>query len=277
VGAAAVQVLVLGSIEVLVRGRPVPVSPLERALAALLALAPARTVSTDAIVDGLWGERPPRSARTRVQALVSGLRRKLPDAADALSTRAPGYSLLAETDNVRFDRLLSAGRRWVARNEAERACAAFDQAMTLWRGPALDGVDSPFARTARAALDEAQLLAVEEHTDVRLACGRHRTLLPGLVEFVTTHPFRERARGQLMVALYRAGRQSEAVSVYRAGRDLLARELGLEPCPQLQELYQRILLQDLRAPCQPAPYRPRANALSSSFWTSSVAGSSEFR
>jgi DNA-binding SARP family transcriptional activator len=242
-----IQVLVLGSIEVLVDGRPVPMSPLERALAALLALAPARTVSTAVIVDGLWGDRSPRSARARVQALVCGLRRKLLGAADALSTRAPGYSLLAETDTVRFDRLLSVGRGWAARSEAERACAAFDQAMTLWRGPALDGVDAPFAGAARAALDEAQLLAVEDHTEVRLACGRYRALLPGLVEFVARHPFRERARGQLMVALYRSGRQSEAVTVYRAGRDLLARELGLEPCPQLQELYQRILLQDLHA------------------------------
>jgi DNA-binding SARP family transcriptional activator len=232
-------------------------------------------VSTSAIVDALWGEDPPRSARTRVQALVCGLRRKLRHAADAVVTRAPGYSLLAETDTVRFDRLLSAGRRWAASSETERACAAFDQAMTLCRGPALDGVDAPFAGAARAALDEARLLAAEERTEVRLACGRHRALLPGLVEFVATHPFRERARGQLMVALYRSGRQAEAVTVYRAGRDLLARELGLEPCPQLQELYQRILLQDLRPPAVQS--RPWASAFSSSAWTSGVAGSSEFR
>ncbi|WP_433534470.1 AfsR/SARP family transcriptional regulator [Micromonospora sp. CA-249363] len=243
---ATVQVLLLGPIEVRVGGRQVPVSPLERALVALLALTPARTVSTTAIVDALWGDNPPQSARTRVQALVSGVRRKLAGSANALATRAPGYALAAQIDNVLFGRLLDVGRDCVAKRDAERACAAFDEAMNLWRGPALGGVDAPYAGVARATLSEAQLLAVEEHAEAQLACGRHRALTPSLVEFVATHPFRERSRGQLMVALYRSGQQSEAIAVYRAGRDLLHREMGVEPCPQLQELHQRILRHD---PC----------------------------
>lgn len=249
----AVHILMLGPIEVWVGGQRVAVSPLERDLIALLALAPARILSTAAIMDGLWGERPPRSARTRVQALVSGVRRKLAGSADALSTCAPGYSLAAQTDTVVFNRLLTVGRGWVAENEVERACATFDEALKLWRGPALDGVNAPFAAVARAALSEAHLLAIEEHTQVQLACGRYQTLTPRLVEFVATHPFRERSRGQLMVALYRSGRQCDAVAVYRTGRDLLNRELGLEPCPQLRELYQRILLQDPGAGAEIAP------------------------
>ena len=243
----AVQVLVLGSVEVWVGSRVIEVSPLERALVALLALTPDRIVSTAAIADGLWGDSPPRSARTRVQALVSGVRRKLADSADALSTRGPGYTLAALTDSVVFNRLVTAGRSWVAEREVEQACTAFDLALTLWRGPALDGIDAPFAGMARTTLSEKQLLAVEEHADVQLACGRHRALTPDLVQFVAAHPFRERARAQLMTALYRSGRQCEALAAYREGRDLLDRELGLAPCPQLQQLYQRILLHDLCA------------------------------
>ncbi|WP_164842206.1 AfsR/SARP family transcriptional regulator [Actinoplanes solisilvae] len=238
----AVQVLVLGSIEVFAGDHQIAMSPLERALVALLALAPARVVSTGAIVDGLWGDRPPRCARTRVQALVSGIRRKLAGSAGALRTSAPGYVLTADVDQARFDRLVALGR---SAPDAEQACVAYDRAIRLWRGPALDGVEAPFAGLARAALAEGQLLAVEDHADLKLACGRYRHLTPDLVEFVARHPFRERARGQLMTALYHAGRQREAIEVYRAGRDLLRRELGLDPCPQIQQLYQRVLLQDL--------------------------------
>lgn len=246
----AVQVLVLGPIEVRVGGRRIPVTPLERALIALLALSPARTVSTAAIVDALWGERPPQYARTRVQNIICVIRRKLAGAADALSTRAPGYCLAAQIDHVSFDRLLSAGRGWAAQRRSERACEMFGEAMSLWRGPALDGVDAPFATAARATLSEAQLLAMEDYADAQLASARHQRLTPSLVDFVARHPYRERARGQLMVALYRSGRQSEAVAAYRAGRALLNRELGLEPSRELQELYRSILLQE---PCAGLP------------------------
>jgi len=143
--------MLLGPVEVRVDGRRIPASPLESALVALLALTPARTVSTASIVDALWGERPPASARTRVQALVSGVRRKLGAAADALATCAPGYALApVQVDSVVFNDLLTVGRDWAAANHPDRACAAYDQAIGLWRGPALDGVAGRAGHRPRA-------------------------------------------------------------------------------------------------------------------------------
>lgn len=214
----------------------------QRALLAALALRAGEVVSTDRLVADLWGERAPASATGSIQNTVSALRKAL--GRDVVLTQAPGYRLALEPESVdahRFERLLAAAR---VADEAARV-PLLSEALALWRGPALADLDEErFARLEAARLDELRVAAQEERIDAELALGRHSALVGELETLVATHPLRERLRGQLMLTLYRCGRQAEALEVYRAARLALADELGLDPSPELQELERRILRQD---------------------------------
>lgn len=214
----------------------------QRALLAALALRAGEVVSTDRLIADLWGDRPPASAHGSLQNTVSSLRRAL--GRDVLVTQAPGYRLAlpaAAVDANRFEALLEAAR---SGEPAERA-ALLARALELWRGPALaDLEDEELARLAVVRLEELRVTAQEERVDAELELGRHAAVVGELETLVAAHPLRERLRGQLMLALYRCGRQAEALEVYRAARLALADELGLDPSPELQELERRVLRQD---------------------------------
>jgi DNA-binding SARP family transcriptional activator len=224
-----------------------------RALLARLLLEPGRVVPVDALVDDLWRD-PPASAHKVVQVYVSQLRKAL--GADAIETRAPGYLARAaadESDLGRFERLAKRAR---GTGEPAKKAALLREALDLWRGPALaEFRDEPFAEAAARRLAELRLYALEERIDAQLDLGEHARLVPELEALVEEEPLRERPRGQLMVALYRSGRQAEALARYRDGRALLVEELGIEPGPALQELERAILRQE-EALAQPQG-RPR--------------------
>ena len=245
----------------------------QKALLALLLLHANEVVSSDRLIDELWGEEPPEKAANALQARVSQLRRALGrSGSEALVTRAPGYLLEVgpgELDAERFEQLAREGRRALAQGDAAGAAALLVAALALWRGPALaDFAYEPFAQGEIARLEEARLAALEERLEADLALGRHGELAGELEALVTAHPVRERLRGQLMLALYRSGRQAEALEAYQETRRALVEELGIEPSPPLRELHAAILNQDaalelrIEAPAVPAPPpAPPARAL----------------
>ena len=233
-------------------GAPVALGgPRPRALLALLLLHRNEVVSGDRLIDGIWGESPPASAQNALQVHVHALRRVL--GAERIETRPPGYVLHVgdgELDVERFERLAAQGQA--------------GEALALWRGPALAGLaDEPFARVEAARLEDARLAALEARIAADLETGRHTALTAELEALVAAHPHRERLRGQQMLALYRSGRQADALAAYREARAALD-ELGLEPSAELRELEQRILRQDASldapraAPERDAPASPAA-------------------
>jgi DNA-binding SARP family transcriptional activator len=238
-----VEIRLLGPLEVR-RGDAVISLPRrqQRALLAALGLRAGEVVSTDRLVLDLWGESAPASATGSLQNTVSALRKLI--GRDVLVTRAPGYRLALPreaVDSHRFERLLKEAR------EAEPSARArlLGEGLELWRGPALADLDEEeFARREAARLDELRLEAQEERIDAELQLGRHPAVIAELEQLVAAQPLRERSRAQLMLALYRCGRQAEALEVYRAARLALADELGLDPSPELQELERKILRQD---------------------------------
>ncbi|HEY3182629.1 MAG TPA: BTAD domain-containing putative transcriptional regulator [Gaiellaceae bacterium] len=255
---------ILGPLEAVEGQRPIPLRGRnQRAVLALLLLNANDVVARERLIEELWGETPPDTAAKIVQNAVSQLRKLLPP--DLLVTRAPGYLLRVdpeELDAARFERLVEEGRSAIAAGEHERAAALLREALDLWRGVALaDFVYEGFAQAEIARLEELRLAAIEDRIDVDLALGRHAELVGELDAHVTRHPLRERLRGQLMLALYRAGRQAEALEVYQDTRRRLIDELGIEPSPVLQRLEKTILLHDpaLESAPQPqAPARPAA-------------------
>jgi YVTN family beta-propeller protein len=249
---------ILGPLELEDDGRPVEVSGRrQRALLALLVLHANEVVSSDRLIEGLWGEQPPATAPKVLQNAVSQLRRSIGE--NLIVTRAPGYVLRVEPDAIdarRFEGLLDQGRQMLASGDPKRAAAILRQALTLWRGPPLDEFSyEPFAEAAIARLEELHLRALEERIEAELALGRHSDLVGELERLVAEHPLRERSRGQLMLALYRSGRQAEALRAYEDVRRLLAEELGLEPGAALQRLEKQILTQD--PALEPPPVVPR--------------------
>lgn len=257
--AGAIEFRLLGPPEVLLGGNVVPVgSQQQRALLATLLLARDAVVTSDRLIDVLWGDDPPSSAASTLRGLVWRLRKCLPPA--NLEGRGDGYLLVAGDDGVdvrRFDQLHAAGRR-AADQDAEAAAAALAGALSLWRGPALGEFASwPFARAEAARLEEARLAATEDLAEAELALGRVAAALGRLEPLVAECPLRERAVGQLMVGLYRSGRQADALAAYQALRRALAKELGLAPTPALRELESAILHQDdnLLRP-SPTPSQP---------------------
>jgi len=236
----------LGPLEIELAGRPVPLGGrAQRALVARLLLDANRAVPVDRLVDDLWGEEAPASAVKMIQIHVSALRKVLPEG--TLVTRSPGYALEIDPDAVdlaRFEGLRRDGQEALAAGSAARAAEALREAVALWRGPALGEFDEPFAAIESARLEELRLTAIEDRIEAELALGRHAGLAGELAALVARHPLRERLRGHLMLALYRAGRQAEALEGYRGLRAMLTTELGIEPSPALRELERRMLQQD---------------------------------
>jgi DNA-binding SARP family transcriptional activator/streptogramin lyase len=224
--------------------------PKERAVLALLLLNANRVVSRDSIVEGLWGESPPKSARHTIAGYVSRLRKRLdlPDSQTTIETRAGGYVLRCLPDSVdlyRFEELLEQGRAALDAAAADRALEVFDEALELWRGePLSDVADEPFAAPEIRWLEELRVGAIEARVEAALALGQEAEVVGELRSLVARHPYRERFRVQLMTALYRTGRQTEALECYRAGRQLLVDELGVEPGAELRDLERAILAHD---------------------------------
>jgi DNA-binding SARP family transcriptional activator len=236
----------------------------DRTLLAMLMLDANQVVPLGALVDAVWGADPPSTARAQLHSCVSRLRRMLP--ADRLRT-APGGYLLAvapeELDLLEFESLVGRARRDVAGGRLGEAVEGYRAALALWQGEAFTGVDSQPVRAAAATWEESRSRAWEECVEAELALGRSAELVQELTGLVRRYPTRERLRGQLMLALYRAGRQADALAVYRETRALLAEELGVEPGPELVELHRRLLRSEtpeaaVESPAPPAaPTAPR--------------------
>lgn len=222
-----------------------------RMLLTTLALYANETVSADRLVEALWGEREPASARQMLHVQVSELRKVLfadAPAAGEIVARRPGYQLRVDRDAVdvqRFERLAAAGRQALDRDDAEGAAAPLRAALDLWRGPPLaDLAERPFARAEIARLEGLRLQAHEAWVDAELARGRHHDVVGELQRLAAEHPLREGLRARLMLALYRAARQGDALEVYREGERYLREELGLDPGVELRDLRDAILRQD---------------------------------
>jgi YVTN family beta-propeller protein len=256
---------ILGPLEVVDQERRVVLGgPKQRALLAILLLCRGEAVSSDRLIDQLWGERPPATAAKTLQGYVSHLRKALGD--EVLFTRGGGYLLVAapgQVDAERFDEMAADGRRALADGDAARARELLDRALGLWRGePLADLAYEPFAQRAIARLDEARLAALEDRIEADQMLGHERDVIGELEGLVALHPERERLLGQLMLALYRCGRQTDALAAYRNGQQALSDELGLEPGPELRALEQRILTHDpgldaRRVPARGPPGRAR--------------------
>jgi DNA-binding SARP family transcriptional activator len=243
------EFLILGPLEVADDGRLVPLGGAkQRAVLAILLLNRNQVVSTDRLIDEVWGETPPATAAISLQNFVARLRKALAESGRLLVTRPPGYLIQLEPDQLdldRFERLTREARQQLAAGEPRAAAGKLEEALALWRGPPLaDFTYEPFAQPAVARLDELRLAALEDRFDAELALGRHAELVAELEALVDEHPLRERLRGQLMLALYRSGRQAEALDVYQATRRVLVDELGIDPGPALQQLERAILTQD---------------------------------
>jgi len=256
-----VEFRILGPLEVVEHDQLLALGgPKQRALLAILLLHRGKVVSTDRLSDELWGERPPASAAKTVQAYVSNLRRALGDG--LLITRGHGYLLQTAPDQLdvdRFEALVDAGRTALGEGNARRASERLREALVLWRGPPLaDFAYEPFAQAEAARLEEERLAALEDRIDADLTLGRHAALVGELESLVREHPLRERLQGQLMLALYRSGRQADALERYQQARSKLTDELGIEPGRDLQELERRILNHDpeLGGPSRRLPHPP---------------------
>jgi DNA-binding SARP family transcriptional activator len=255
------EYLLLGPLEVRLGTRPLRLGGhLQRSLLALLLMRAGQVVSSDELIDLLWGERAPDGARKTLQVHMSQLRKALRERGgpDPIATRPPGYVLSAAPgaiDVERFQQLAHEGRTQLATGDAVGARDRLAEALGLWRGRALaEFVYEPWAETESERLEEQRLAALEDRLDAELGLGRDADLVGELESLVAAHPLRERLRGQLMLALYRAGRQAEALTAYQEARRALVEELGIEPSPSLVELERSILRQDaeLAAPEAPA-------------------------
>ena len=247
---------ILGRLEVLDEGRETVAvaGSKQRALLALLLLHGNETLSTTRLIDELWGEEPPATAAKTVQVHVSRLRKALAagengnGSAGLVLTREHGYELRLDPerlDAARFERLLAEGRSELAAGRPERAASALEHGLALWRGPPLaDLAYERFAQPEIARLDELKGVALELLIEAKLALGRHAEVIAELETLTREHPYRERLRGLLMLALYRSDRQAEALQAYQDARRQLVAELGIEPGEQLRDMERAILAQD---------------------------------
>jgi DNA-binding SARP family transcriptional activator len=220
----------------------------QRAVLALLLLHENEAITRDVLVDELWGEDPPPTAVKVLQNCISALRKELPAGTETLRTLGGAYELRVapdELDRDRFERRLADGRAALAAGDNAEAAEQLRGALSLWRGSPLSEFSyERFAQDEITRLDELHVGAVEDRIEADLALGLHGELVPELETLVTRNPLRERLRGQLMLALYRAGRQAEALEAYRSARRTLMAELGIEPGRALHELERAILAQD---------------------------------
>jgi len=255
---------ILGPLEIAAGGQPLPVQGARtRAVLAMLLVHANQVVPADRLTVELWAGQPADRAAASLQVRVSQLRKALRAAgeADRLVTRPPGYLIRVtpgELDAPRFEHLARDGETALAAGDGALAARRLDEALGLWRGAALADVDdAPFAQAEARRLEERRLAALESRAEARLACGGHRELIGELETLTAAHPLRERLWAHRMLALYRAGRQAEALRAYRDLRAILTGELGIEPSPALRELEGRILRQDA-ALAPPAPGEDRA-------------------
>jgi DNA-binding SARP family transcriptional activator len=240
---------ILGPLEVLDEGREVALGgSKQRALLAVLVLHANETLSTDRLIEELWGEHQPATAAKTVQVHVSRLRKALARGGDLIVTREHGYRLELDPDRLdahRFERLLAQARDELAADRPRQAVAALEDGLALWRGePLADLAYEPFAQREVARLADLRVAALELQVDARLALGGHTEVIGQLEALIGEHPFRERLRAQLMLALYRADRQADALQAYQDARRKLVEELGIEPGERLRELERAILAQD---------------------------------
>ncbi len=237
---------ILGPLEVVDQRGSIPLGgPKQRTVLAHLLLRANRLVTADRLIDEVWGDEPPDAARSTLRTYVSHLRKAL--GSDRLEGSTQGYRLRAEpseVDSLIFENLLEEARRLGAK-DPPLAVRVYEEALGLWRGPALDDLaDQPSVAAEIPRLEELRMAATEERIAAELALGGHAELVPQLETLATRHPLRERLWGHLMMALYRSGRQGDALAAYRRAREMLADELGIDPSPELQRLQQQILRQD---------------------------------
>ena len=254
-----VEFHVLGPLEVASGGRSLSVGGTRtRAVLAFLVMNANAVVSADRLAEELWAGLAPGRAAANLQVRLSELRKALRSVAeeDRLATRAPGYVLRVapeELDVLRFQQLAASGREALAAGDVATAVRFLDESLALWRGPALaDFGDLQFAAAEQARLEEERLGVLESRVDAQLMCGRHREPIAELETLTTTHPLRERFWSQRLLALYRAGRQADALHAYRELRSTLIDQLGIEPGPELRDLQARILRQDSALEYRPA-------------------------
>ena len=245
----ALELRILGPVEATDDGVPIDLGTAkERALMALLALNAGRVVSSERLAEDLWEGEPPPQAAATLRVYVSHLRKALGDDGAVIKTRKPGYLLelaLEALDASRFEATSARARTAAATGDDRRAAALFREALELWRGPALaDVADQSFARAEAIRLEEARLAVVEDRIDSDLRLGAHADLVGELEVLTSEQPLRERLWRHLITALYRSGRQADALAAHRKIRQRLADELGIDPGPELQELERRILAQD---------------------------------
>ena len=256
---------ILGPLEALEEGQRVALGGSKRrAVLALLLLHANETLNADRMVDELWGERPPATAAKTLQAHISRLRKALSAASggtalDVVITRDSGYQLQLDPEHLdayRFERLVAEGRSDLAAGHPQRAASVLDEALSLWRGqPLADLAYEPFAQREIARLDDLHIAALEQRIEAKLELGRHGEVVAELEGLIAEHPYRERLRGQLMLALYRCDRQADALQAYQDARRVLVDELGIEPAERLRELERAILAHD------PALAGPTAQAM----------------
>ena len=253
----------LGRLEAHCDGVEVDLGPRkQRAVLALLLLNANRVVSTERLIDDLWGDSPPTTARAALQVYVAGLRKALGNDGATLRTRAPGYVLEVEDGALDLDRFTQLCAEAHESPDPERRAALLHDALELWRDEPLPELrPKPFSSAAVAQLDQLRLRALEERIDADLALGRDATLVTELEALVAEHPYREGLRAQLMLTLYRSGRQAGALDVYQAGRRTLQDDLGLQPGKELRDLEAAILRQDeALSVARPVPAEPRPKA-----------------
>src|SRR5919198_3799264 len=246
----------LGPLGVVDEGEPVPLGRLkERLVLATLLLHANEFVARERLIDELWGESPPPTARKAVNVYVSQLRKALArNGHDPIATADGGYRLVVGPDLLDADHmrsLVAEARERIADGESEAASRLLENALALWRGPTLAGLTlESFGRDEVAQLDELRVTVLMDRIDCDLAQGRHEQVLGELHVLVGEHPLRERLRAQQMLALYRADRQADALDAYQQARHALIEELGIEPSESLQRLQQAILRHDpaLEAP-----------------------------
>ena len=237
----------------------------EHIVLAVLALRVNRVTSFDQLIEAVWGEAPPLTARGQIQSSISVLRKLIADSGlpEAITTHPSGYLLNVtdqDLDSEQFGKLVATAHRQVAEGHTASAAATLRAALELWRGPALDGVQSDLVRRAASVLDDAQMTATEERLRLDLELGRHDELIGELQTLITENPWRERLYGFLMLALYRSGRQADALEACRRARTILVAEVGIEPGQELRDLERAMLNRDPSLDLPTAAARPAAGA-----------------
>ncbi|MFF5209706.1 BTAD domain-containing putative transcriptional regulator [Streptosporangium sp. NPDC000396] len=250
---------ILGPLEIAVGGQRLDLGGIrQQTVLAVLLLDTNRAVTIGRLMEAIYGDDPPTTSRAQVQICISALRRLFAShgSPDIISTQSQGYAIQVDGDQIdshRFETLILQARRAREARSLDEAVKRYREALSLWRGPVLDGIESRLVQSAASRLAEHRITANEDCIQLELDLGKHHELVGELTELVEEHPLRERLRGQLMTALYRSGRQAEALQVYRLARQTMVEELGIEPNERLQQLEYAILTSDesLDLPAQP--------------------------